>query len=138
MKILFLDFDGVLAPINATERDEYGPLFKPEAVEALRLLAEDGWCWVITSNWRISNELGVSEMWQKRGLPGKIVGYTRHLNYNRIEEILDFVGQAIDVNNDDWHVVDDMQLLSGRFTQIDPHECLTIEQAQAIINLYKP
>jgi hypothetical protein len=88
MKILFLDFDGVLCTANSATYyfeqhyenfgDQFGELFDLDCVENLRHLIEQTEAKiVISSSWRY--ELGwerLQQMWQERKLPGELVGMT--------------------------------------------------------------
>lgn len=87
MKIIFLDFDGVmvtdryqaqLTAVNSPLRDEYGAKFDPVCVENLRHIidATDAGI-VITSTWKMEMGLdGILQMWDARNLPGKVIGVT--------------------------------------------------------------
>ncbi len=83
VKYIFLDFDGVLnteqyqaqlALEGKPAKDEYGPLFDPKAVARLSEIVESTKAKIfVISSW--SEVLGkdkILEMWEKRGLPGKI------------------------------------------------------------------
>jgi len=83
MKILFLDFDGVLNTENyqaqlrlerRAVRDEYGPLFDPAAVGNLKKIldAVPDVRIVIESSWKVEGLGHLRRMWERRGLPGKI------------------------------------------------------------------
>lgn len=83
MKILFLDFDGVLNTENCqvqlrkegrTGRDCDGPLFDPNAVRNLKriLYAVPDVRIVIESSWKIEGLGQLRRMWERRGLPGRI------------------------------------------------------------------
>lgn len=91
MKIIFLDIDGVLNTGRHARdmyyedisklRDDYGTTFCPQAVENLRKLVEAGGdrtYIVISSTWRLSGLKIMQEMWEKRGLPGKVIDVTVH------------------------------------------------------------
>jgi len=76
MKIIFLDIDGVLN-VYCESRDEYGCCFHSHLVENLRILIEQtGAKIVIISTWRFSGLEIIKEMWEKRNLPGEVVGIT--------------------------------------------------------------
>ena len=87
MKIIFLDFDGVMvtdryqAQLTATNsplRDDYGAKFDPVCVENLRQIidATDAEI-VVTSTWKMEMGLdGIQKMWNARNLPGKVIGVT--------------------------------------------------------------
>ena len=87
MKIIFLDFDGVLNT-SAWQRhcvarglpaeDGFGPVFDPEAVANLSqiITAVPDVGIVITSNWKWEGERKMRRLWRKRKLPGKLLGVT--------------------------------------------------------------
>ena len=76
MKAIFLDIDGVLN-LYCESRDEYGCCFHPHLVENLRSLVDrTGAKIVISSTWRFSGLAIMKEMWEKRNLPGEVVGIT--------------------------------------------------------------
>lgn len=83
VKHIFLDFDGVLnteqyqaqlAIEGKPTKDEYGPLFDPKAVARLSeiIKATNAEIFVISSWGDVIGEDKIIEMWEKRGLPGKI------------------------------------------------------------------
>lgn len=82
--IIFLDFDGVLnteqyqarlAVDGKPNKDAWGPLFDPRAVENLRKIIETtDAAIVISSSWRYIHRLGsLRMMWEIRELPGEIL-----------------------------------------------------------------
>lgn len=87
MKIIFLDFDGVLNT-EAWQRhcmtralpteDGFGPVFDPEAVANLAAIidAVPDVGVVITSSWKWEGVEKMKRLWQKRGLPGTLLGIT--------------------------------------------------------------
>jgi hypothetical protein len=76
MKVIFLDIDGVLN-LYCESRDEYGCCFHQHLVENLkRLIDKTGAKIVISSTWRFSGLVIMKEMWEKRNLPGEVVGIT--------------------------------------------------------------
>ena len=83
--VIFLDFDGVLnteqyqarlAVEGKPNKDAWGPLFDPRAVENLRLIIDNtDAAIVIFSSWRYAHRLGsLRMMWEVRELPGEIIG----------------------------------------------------------------
>ena len=83
--VIFLDFDGVLnterhqarlAVEGKPNKDAWGPLFDPSAVENLRLIIDNtDAAIVISSSWRYAHRLGsLRMMWEVRELPGEIIG----------------------------------------------------------------
>jgi hypothetical protein len=100
MKVIFLDFDGVLNPgyhMNALHlylkyggvaEDAYGYLFCPHTIEHLKLVIDaTGARIVISSTWRKSGLSIMQEMWATRGLPGEVIAVTPTLYITRGEEI---------------------------------------------------
>lgn len=86
-KFLFLDFDGVLVTDRYLDRltasgnpyrDEYGSLFDIHCEKLLkRIILNTGADIIVTSTWKMEMKLGgIRQMWEKRQLPGKIVGVT--------------------------------------------------------------
>lgn len=91
-QIIFLDFDGVLCPINDKiddGKDKFGPLFNAECVKQFNsIIAATDAKIVITSSWRQYLSLWqLRRMWRKRNMSGKIVGRTPQLQTNRGDEI---------------------------------------------------
>ena len=85
MKIIFLDFDGVMTTRNFVEglyhqgkkyTDIFGTIFKQDSVELLKDIIENTDAHiVITSDWRNHFGLiGLKIMWFYRKLPGSIYG----------------------------------------------------------------
>lgn len=75
-KIIFLDIDGVLNVLPKTE-DKFGPCFHKHFEDNLRYIIEKtGAKIVISSTWKIDGLEVMQEMWQKRGLAGKVIDIT--------------------------------------------------------------
>lgn len=92
MKVIFLDIDGVLNVI-ATNRDQYGDVFRPEFVENLaRIIQETDAKIVISSTWRMSGLDVMREMWQKRGLAGEVIGITPYITTHELKELEESTG----------------------------------------------
>ena len=83
-KVIFLDIDGVLntncwyTQMNGnTPKDKYGYTFDPRSVANLKkILDETGAEIVISSSWKSFGISELEDMWQDRGLPGKLIGIT--------------------------------------------------------------
>ncbi len=84
-KILFLDIDGVLNTerwhkkmvASHAPQDSFGYDFDPEAVANLRHIVEaTGAEIVISSSWKGYGMDGLQELWETRGLPGKVIDFT--------------------------------------------------------------
>lgn len=111
-KIVFLDFDGVLCPINDIPiegRDRYGMLFNPQCVNALNQIIEaTGAEIVISSSWRGGLSLWkLIRMWRKRNMKGAIVGVTPSQNNHRGDEIDMWIKLHNLIN---YVIIDDMGL----------------------------
>ncbi len=87
MKIIFLDFDGVMDTdydyhIRHKEglpySDEYGTLFDPKCVENLRrIIDQTGADIVVSSSWKYMMDYkDFLEMWEARNLPGFVTDVT--------------------------------------------------------------
>lgn len=116
--IIFLDFDGVLnteqyqarlAVDGVPNKDAWGPLFDPRAVDNLRKIIEaTGAAIVISSSWRYMHRLGsLRMMWEVRELPGEILdilpcGATYISRGEDIECWLNQYGQT------DYVIIDDL------------------------------
>lgn len=91
MKILFLDFDGVLntdryqAVLHSQAlptSDEFGAIFDPDAVASLRAITDavPDLIIVIESSWKAFGLNAMRRMWKARGLPGEVFGITPHID----------------------------------------------------------
>ncbi len=116
-RIIFLDFDGVLATDNyddvligrgARLRDIFGRVFDPGCVAALgRVVESTGADIVITSSWRqYLNILELRLMWWIRKMPGKVAGRTPIVSDNRGLEIQRWLSRHRDVEG--YVILDDM------------------------------
>lgn len=86
MKVIFLDFDGVLNVIPP-DHDEFGGLFHPEFVTNLaRIIDETEAKLVISSTWRHMGLERLHKMWEQRGYPGEIIGITPDLWRRVVDE----------------------------------------------------
>jgi hypothetical protein len=83
MKVIFLDFDGVLNVIPQGH-DDFGGIFHPEFVENLgRIIEETGAKLVISSSWRHMGIERLHRMWKHRQYPGEIIGITPDLRWSQ-------------------------------------------------------
>lgn len=116
-RIVFLDFDGVLATDDYDDvligkgsrlRDNFGRVFDPSCVAALRRVVDStGADIVITSSWRhYLNILELRLMWWLRKMPGKIVGRTPRVSGDRGLEIQRWLSRHRDVEG--YVILDDM------------------------------
>jgi len=110
-KVVFLDIDGVLNTKwwytqmdRNTPKDKYGYAFDPNAVANLKkIIDETGADIVISSSWKSFGISELEDMWQDRGLPGKLIGITPNT-----------VSDEMLLNAD----LDNMELFSIRGTEI--------------------
>ena len=110
-KVLFLDIDGVLNTKwwytqmdRNTPKDKYCYAFDPNAVSNLKkIIDETGADIVISSSWKSFGISELEDMWQDRGLPGKLIGITPNT-----------VSDEMLLNAD----LDNMELFSIRGTEI--------------------
>ena len=162
-KVIFLDIDGVLNTKwwytqmdRNTPKDKYGYAFDPRSVANLKkILDETGADIVISSSWKSFGLSELEEMWQERGLPGKLIGITPnsvsdemllnadldhmelfHIRGMEIKEWLDKHGK----NVSHYVIIDDMdnmlQEQQPHFVWIDPEVGITEGNAvQAIMVL---
>ena len=103
MKIIFLDFDGVmdteyydriLSEAGEPISDEYGLLFDPECVKHLKYIIDNtGADIVVSSTWKdLMSYKEIQDMWKYRGLPGFVTDVTpTTAKHNRGDEIDDTI-----------------------------------------------
>jgi len=161
-KVVFLDIDGVLNTKwwytqmdRNTPKDKYGYAFDPRSVANLKkILDETGADIVISSSWKSFGISELEEMWQERGLPGKLIGITPNsvsdemlLNADldhmelfsirgmEIKEWLDKHGK----NVSHYVIIDDMDnFLSSQqshFVQTDPEVGITNDDVKKVVHL---
>lgn len=106
MKIIFLDFDGVmdtayydryLASKGLRETDEYGILFDPKSVENLKRIIDTTKAdIVVTSSWKYLMPYDkILEMWSVRKLPGFVTDTTPNVSKHRGDEIDEWLGERM-------------------------------------------
>lgn len=115
MKVIFLDFDGVLNTENYQAKlrqegkpqwDEFGQIFDPEAVENLKMILDtvpDALI-VINSSWKLEGMDTVKAMWKARKLPGKIHSATP-----------DYVPDLTNIDLEDY---DNITMLAGKGNEV--------------------
>ena len=162
-KILFLDIDGVLNTKwgythmdRNIPKDKYGYAFDPKAVANLkRILDETGADIVVLSSWKCFGLSELEEMWQERGLPGRVIDITpnsvsdemlltanldeiemTHIRGEEIKEWLYTKGKGVS----DYAIIDDMDNFlpeqQPHYVRTDPDVGITEGNAvQAIIIL---
>ena len=130
MKVIFLDFDGVLNTENYQVRrrseglpvmDSYGHLFDPEAIANLGSILEavpDAKI-VVESSWKVMGLLHLRQMWKARNLPGEINAWLREKDcqYIIIDDVAKFSGE-----------------MARRHIKVNPEEGLTSIKALKAID----
>lgn len=118
LKIIFLDFDGVLDTVfydsylerhNQPSCDESGrPVFDPLCVAYLNRIVESTDAdIVVSSDWKYFDSLtDLREMWNQRNLPGQILDVTPNIRDTRGKEIAEWLQCHSDVTN--YVIVDDL------------------------------
>ena len=159
-RIIFLDIDGVLNTKwwytqmdRNTPKDQYGYAFDPRAVANLkRIMDETEAEIVISSSWKSFGFSELEEMWNERGLPGKLIGVTPnsvsdemlldadidnielfHIRGEEIKEWLTKHGKQVS----HYAIIDDMDnMLSeqqSHFVHTNPEVGITEDDAEAVI-----
>lgn len=151
LRLIFLDIDGVLnSERNIRKlqmeqlpyRDEYGPLFDPEAVDNLRQIIDNtGAKIVITSSWRyLFGFVELKEIWEKRRLPGKLHGITSMVSFGtRGDEIQEYLQGAIGSCANDYVILDDECDFEGQllehYVKVNPQKGITDCNAMEAIDI---
>lgn len=105
MKVIFLDFDGVLNIIPKSY-DQFGGTFHDEFVENLKsIIDQTGAKIVVSSTWRLSGISFLRDMWKFRNYPREIIGTTPDTNFTRGHEIQMWLDRNPDVEN--YVILDD-------------------------------
>ena len=153
MKIIFLDFDGVmdteyydylLREADKPIADEYGLLFDPECVKNLKYIIDStGADIVISSTWKdFMSYQEILDMWKYRGLPGFVTDVTPSTeNHKRGDEIDGWLKEChtecnyviiddLDVSNFNEHQIPRL-LIVNPFNGLDEY---TAKRAVMILN----
>ena len=153
MKIIFLDFDGVmdteyydhlLSEADKPISDEYGLLFDPECVKNLKYIIDStGADIVISSTWKdFMSYQEILDMWKYRGLPGFVTDVTPSTeNHKRGDEIDGWLKEChtecnyviiddLDVSNFNEHQIPRL-LIVNPFNGLDEY---TAKRAVMILN----
>jgi hypothetical protein len=120
MKILFLDFDGVLNSnewFTSFERSGRSPKAEqidPEAVARLnRVVEASGARIVVSSSWRLGHTVGeLQQILEDRGFRGEIVGTTPDLSAVRGQEVLAWLSAQAEVP-EAFCILDDSNDMAG-------------------------
>lgn len=105
IKILFLDFDGVLHPLNSEKEDLFCKVhYLEKALEATSCKI------VITSNWRLTYSTQEMRELLPRSIGKLVIGVTEVINeikHKRFIEIKNYLSTHINWNSIDWRAIDD-------------------------------
>ena len=105
IKILFLDFDGVLHPLNSEKENLFCK------VHYLEKALEGASCKiVITSNWRLTYSTQKMRKLLPRKIGKLVIGATdaiNEINHKRYVEIENYLSTHINSNSIDWRAIDD-------------------------------
>lgn len=163
MKVIFLDFDGVMntesfvlhffkimemSQVQRPEakqlrkvliQDTYGNLFDPLCLNLLEWIIEETEAKIVVSSaWRNSGLEWIRNMWKDRGYPGEIYDITPYIwNAKRGEEIDKWLGQHTEVSK---YVIfdDDSDMLTHQrpfFFQCDERYGITYEIAKKAVKV---
>ena len=158
--VIFLDIDGVLNTKwwytqmdRNTPRDKYGYVFDPNAVNNLaKIINETGADIVVSSSWKFMGLTQMQNMWEERGLPGKILDTTpntvsdevlldanlEHMELTpirgmEVQEWLNTKGKKVS----HYVILDDMDNMlpeqQNHFVQTNPEVGITEEDAEKAI-----
>lgn len=145
MKVVFLDFDGVL---NSDETPDNLDFSKFAIQELNTLIAKTGAKIVVSSDWRrgrsVSELQSILEIW---GFTGEIVGKTKvwnetsgwmsfsELERNRVKEIKQYLSEHPEITT--WIAIDDMDLplSSDHFVRTNPEIGLSHKNVEEAIEL---
>ena len=116
-KVIFLDFDGVLATEEYTESlllsgqktiDKFGTLFDPNCIDSFNwIISQTNAKIVITSSWKnYLSLLSIIRMWRYRKMLGMVIGVTPSISIYRGEEIDRWLSKHIGITN--YVILDDM------------------------------
>lgn len=153
MKILFLDFDGVLNSLDNKEanyflwknnpdhksKDRFGDLFDERCVNWLSYIILRTDCKiVISSTWRLQGLKTMEEMWKERNLPGELIGITPSISDSlRGQEVKHWLeNKTISTIQSYCIVDDDIDMIENQpLVKTNPQYGLTKKEAVEIINI---
>ena len=151
MKIIFLDFDGVmdtafydafLIKHNLPEVDSDGrPVFDPACIANLKLIIEaTGADIVVTSDWKyIDSYEKLLKMWKDRGMPGFMTDTTPNVSKHRGDEIDQWLNECKEECN--YVIIDDLDVSNfnihhqNRLVNVNPYNGLDEMAALQAINI---
>ncbi|MCR4852660.1 MAG: hypothetical protein K5893_03620 [Prevotella sp.] len=146
MKIIFLDFDGVMDTAyygiilhknDMPEHDKYGVVFDPDCIQNLKyIINQTGANIVVTSTWKVfMSYQDILKMWEDRKLPGFVTDVTptpvgNHKKGDEIDLWLKECGEEcgyVIIDDLDAHCFNEYQL--SRLLTVNPFNGLDKETA---------
>lgn len=128
MRVLFLDFDGVMATDyhsivmerdGLPDRDDFGVIFDPQCVENLsRIIASTGADIVVTSDWQeIMTYQDICRMWEFRHLPGSVIDSVSVISKRRGDNIDAWIESYGPLES--YLIIDDLPICEFNNGQLD-------------------
>lgn len=152
MKVIFLDFDGVMDTayydnylncMGLPEKDKYGVVFDPDCIANLRrIIDETGAVIVVSSTWKdFMTYKEILEMWEYRKLPGFVTDTTPTCSRKRGDEIDSWLEEC---NTEcEYVIIDDMDETQfnehqyDRLFVVNPYDGLNEQTAEKVIQLFR-
>lgn len=152
MKVVFLDFDGVMDTayydnylnyMGLPEKDKYGVVFDPDCIANLRrIIDETGADIVVSSTWKdFMTYKEILEMWEYRKLPGFVTDTTPTCSRKRGDEIDSWLEEC---NTEcEYVIIDDMDETQfnehqyDRLFVVNPYDGLNEQTAEKVIQLFR-
>lgn len=152
MKVIFLDFDGVMDTayydnylnyMGLPEKDKYGVVFAPDCIANLRrIIDETGADIVVSSTWKdFMTYKEILEMWEYRKLPGFDTDTTPTCSRKRGDEIDSWLEES---NTEcEYVIIDDMDETQfnehqyDRLFVVSPYDGLNEQTAEKVIQLFR-
>ena len=152
MKVIFLDFDGVMDTayydnylnyMGLPEKDKQGVVFDPDCIANLRrIIDETGADIVVSSTWKdFMTYKEILEMWEYRKLPGFVTDTTPTCSRKRGDEIDSWLEEC---NTEcEYVIIDDMDETQfnehqyDRLFVVNPYDGLNEQTAEKVIQLFR-
>lgn len=152
MKVIFLDFDGVMDTayydnylnyMGLPEKDKYGVVFDLDCIANLRrIIDETGADIVVSSTWKdFMTYKEILEMWEYRKLPGFVTDTTPTCSRKRGDEIDSWLEEC---NTEcEYVIIDDMDETQfnehqyDRLFVVNPYDGLNEQTAEKVIQLFR-
>lgn len=152
MKVIFLDFDGVMDTayydnylnyMGLPKKDKYGVVFDPDCIANLRrIIDETGADIVVSSTWKdFMTYKEILEMWEYRKLPGFVTDTTPTCSRKRGDEIDSWLEEC---NTEcEYVIIDDMDETQfnehqyDRLFVVNPYDGLNEQTAEKVIQIFR-